>query len=799
MNVRVLSAAAMLAAGFLVSRPAAAITITMEPAKPVQIGQTQTFRIAKVDQAVGNVSITWDFGDGTTAGPGPELQATHVYKEAGNYPVIVSVEDTADTGGASFTQIAHNPLTAAPPHNSSSIFVDEERHTVWNVNPDSDSVSVIDSRSLKRYTEVPVGKEPHSLAPAPDGTVWVANQKSDEIVVLDRANGNLLARIALPYASQPLSLAFGPSGKAYVSLFATGFLVEIDVATRHVERSVSVGPTPAGVSVAADGRVFVTRLVSPVDHGEVWVVSPDTLTVKNTIVLPFDDSQDSAVSGRGVPNFVSSIVISPDGTQGWVSAKKDNVVRGPMRDGLHMNSDNFVRSIICAVDLKTEKELVAKRQDLDNRSMPVTLVFSPLGNYAYLMLMLNNEISITDAYNGVNYSAIRDVGHGPDGLALAADGKVFVNATLSREVIVYNLQPSIDAINQTAPMPITNIRTIDNEPLPPAVLLGKQIFFNAMDTRMSSVGYMTCATCHFGGISDGRVWDFTDRGEGLRNTKSLLGIRGAQGEGRLHWSANMDEIQDFERDIRDSQGGFGFMPKAEYDARKTATDAMGNPEYDTFGKPAAGASKELDALAAFVTSLDKVPRSPFRNPDGSYTDDALKGRDIFVRAGCDDCHTVPDYSDSPAGKLHDVGTILRTSGYRLGGPLTGTDTPQLKGVWQTAPYLHDGRAVTLMEIFTKYLTKDQMGKTSDLTPTELAQLVEYLQEIDDVPETPRPPEKPPETSGLFGCAIGSLSRSPSRGGLAAWLLVGATIVALRRRQLRDGCGSRGLDESSKLE
>src|SRR6266536_2820056 len=149
MNVRVLSAAAMLAAGFLVSRPAAAITITMEPAKPVQIGQTQTFRIAKVDQAVGNVSITWDFGDGTTAGPGTELQATHVYKEAGNYPVIVSVEDTADTGGASFTQIAHNPLTAAPPHNSSSIFVDEERHTVWNVNPDSDSVSVIDSRSLK--------------------------------------------------------------------------------------------------------------------------------------------------------------------------------------------------------------------------------------------------------------------------------------------------------------------------------------------------------------------------------------------------------------------------------------------------------------------------------------------------------------------------------------------------------------------------------------------------------------------------------------------------------------------------
>ena len=83
---------------------------------------------------------------------------------------------------------------------------------------------------------------------------------------------------------------------------------------------------------------------------------------------------------------------------------------------------------------------------------------------------------------------------------------------------------------------------------------------------------------------DGRVWDFTDRGEGLRNTKSLLGARGV-GEGRVHWSANMDEIQDFERDIRDSFQGSGFMSDDEYNARKGA-----NGVYDPLGKPAAGVS-----------------------------------------------------------------------------------------------------------------------------------------------------------------------------------------------------------------
>jgi sugar lactone lactonase YvrE len=494
----------------------APFAITMEPMVGEPIGQAHTFRITKVEGAVGKVSFRWNFGDGTPPITTSGIEAAHTYKEVGHYTVIVRATDTA-TGAAAqsqFVQTAHNPLTPRPPHNSTSIFIDEEHHEVWNVNPDKGSVSVIDANKLRRIREAPVGDEPHSLAPAPDGAIWVTNQMSDEVVVLDRSSGKIERRIGLPYASQPRAIAFGPNGKAYVSLFATGKLVEIDPISPDVRREVALGPTPAGVSVADDGRIFVTRFISPGDpggktpgelgHGEVWVVSPETLTLKNTIELPFDPGPDTESAGRGVPNYVSSIAISPDGTRAWASAKKDNVARGPERDGLPADSDNIVRAIVCVIDLKTEKEILAERIDIDNRSMVVAVAFSRVGDYGYLLLEANNWIGIYEVYNGgvapPQLGGIKDVGsdegaaHGgdgaPDGLAISRNGRLFVNAFLSRQVIAYDLSASIASVAHAPPPLLAKIRTIDQEPLPERVLRGKKVFFNAMDPRMSNVGYM---------------------------------------------------------------------------------------------------------------------------------------------------------------------------------------------------------------------------------------------------------------------------------------------------------------------
>ena len=69
---------------------------------------------------------------------------------------------------------------------------------------------------------------------------------------------------------------------------------------------------------------------------------------------------------------------------------------------------------------------------------------------------------------------------------------------------------------------------------------------------------------HNEGGGDGRVWDFTNFGEGLRNTINLFG-RNAD-HGNLHWTANFDEVQDFEGQIRDFAGGTGLMTNADFTA-----------------------------------------------------------------------------------------------------------------------------------------------------------------------------------------------------------------------------------------
>jgi hypothetical protein len=242
------------------------------------------------------------------------------------------------------------------------------------------------------------------------------------------------------------------------------------------------------------------------------------------------------------------------------------------------------------------------------------------------------------------------------------------------------------------------------------------------------------------GGSDRRVWDFTGRGEGLRKTTSLLG-RAGMGHGPVHWSANFDEIQDFEHDIRGPFGGKGFLSDADFNA---------GTRNRTLGDKKAGVNPELDALAAYVASLDRVNPSPYRNPNGSMTSDAMAGRRIFHRAdvGCAVCHGGPQYTYSGdpdkitlvPGRdfltadgmlLHDVGTMGPGSGKRLNDSLKGLDIPTLKGIWEMPPYLHDGSAPTLMDVITTRNPEDKHGKTSHLSTQEKGQLVAFLLQLDE--------------------------------------------------------------------
>ena len=57
------------------------------------------------------------------------------------------------------------------------------------------------------------------------------------------------------------------------------------------------------------------------------------------------------------------------------------------------------------------------------------------------------------------------------------------------------------------------------------------------------------------------------------------------------------------------------------------------------------------------------------------------------------------------------------------------DTPHLNNIYDSAPYLHNGIAETLEEIWTRFNPYDEHGVTNDLTKDELNHLIEYLKTL----------------------------------------------------------------------
>jgi DNA-binding beta-propeller fold protein YncE len=682
----------------------------------------------------GSLTYSWDFGDGSAPTAfSTSSTASHTYASAGHYAATVTARNTAGEASSSFTQVIHNALTADKPAAAGPMALDASTNRMWVVNPDTDTVAAIDTGTHAKVLEKPVGLNPRTLGRAPDGTIWVVNQGSATISVLAADTGNLVQTITLPYASQPYGIAFAPDDSAaYVTTQGSRQLLKLDPSTRAVVSTLNLGFPARGVAVSHDSaRILVTRFVSPANRGEVVEVSGSTFTVVRTIALAFDNvGPDGNTSGRGVPNYISAIAISPDGRQARVPSKKDNTARGQFRDGQALDFETTVRTILSYVDLGTNAENFSMRIDFNDRDMAQAVAYSPLGDYVFVATQGTNTVEILSAYDNRLITGIPDTGLAPQALALSASGqKLFVQNFMSRTVAVYDVSGIVNSTtNQYTKL--ADVDTVATEKLTAQVLKGKQIFYNAGDSRMSLNSYIACASCHLDGGSDERVWDFTDRGEGLRNTVMLRG-RGGLLHGNVHWSANFDEIQDFENDIRNAFSGSGFMTDAQF---------LAGTRRQPLGDPKNGLSADLDALAAYVTSLNDAGRSPFRTSTGAMTSDGSAGRALFNQLRCASCHAGPEFTDSQSGFRHDVGTIKASSGGRLGGVLDGIDTPTLNGVWETGPYLHDGSSPSLLHVLTTANASGLHGNVASLTSTEQSQLVAYLSQIDETESASAPSE-----------------------------------------------------------
>ncbi|MEM7612868.1 MAG: PKD domain-containing protein, partial [Pseudomonadota bacterium] len=680
----------------------------------------------------GELTYSWSV-DGITTPFSSSNTLDYVFGAPGRYLVTVVVRDgDGNETQQTFTQLVHLPLmTAGTPTQSTSIIDYGSRSEVWVVNPDNDTVSVVDSEMMSVVTEIPVSEEPRSLALAPDGRVWIVSKAASVINVIDPATYQIVDMFFFDVATQPHGLAMSDTA-AYVVLEATGEVVSLNAFSGAESGRMTLGGRPRHISHdPSTGSLYVTQFVTPalpdeatanpvLDDGlnqyggQVWVLDASTLSISDSVVLQHSDRQVSEHSGPGVPNYLGPAVISPDGTSAWVPSKQDNILAGGLRGGPGLTFDQTVRAIASKIALPSREEDFAMRVDLDNASVASHSAFGPYGIHLFTALEGNREIAVIDVFSGVELIRF-DTDFAPQAVSVSDDGsRLYVHNFMGRSVGVYDIAEMVESGAVNVPL-LATVPTVGNESLAADVLLGKRLFYDARDDRLAALDYMSCASCHNEGSDDGRVWDFTSMGEGLRNTISLNG-RAGMGHGFLHWSANFDEVQDFEGQIRGFAGGTGLMSNADF-FTGTRSEPLGDPKQ--------GISADLDALAAYVRSLDRAPLSPFRGLDREFDAVAQAGVDVFRSAGCADCHTPASMTDSSDGDgLHDIGTIRASSGDRLGGQLNGIDTPTLVGVWKTPPYLHDGSQTTLEGAIAAH-------QSTVLTSLELSQLAAMIRQLDD--------------------------------------------------------------------
>ncbi|RYZ01928.1 MAG: DUF1929 domain-containing protein [Myxococcales bacterium] len=701
-------------------------TLPAVPAPIVASGATVHYAPALTLQGA---SYIWDFGDGSAPSePSTTPEATHTYGAPGLYLVTLTVR-LADgrTVIKTFVQAVRGEVTPGASRSSSALAVEARSgapERIWVVNPDADTVSVLDSAALTRLKELAVGASPRSVAVAPNGRIWVVARDSATISVVDPSSLTVTQTISLPARSRPYGLVFAPGGSAYVSLDATGQLLQLDAATGERQGALDVGPNARGLAVTADGaRLLVSRFVSPPAPGEsngspttsqafaeLRAVDLPAMAGSRLIRLHHSDRVDGSVQGRGIPNYLGAASIAPSGLSAWVPSKQDNIARGTFRDGQNLDFQNTVRAVTSRVDLVTESESAEQRVDHDNAGVASAAVFHPSGVYLFVALETSRQVAVVSALTGSELMRV-EVGLAPQSLALSSNGaRLYVQNFMGRTVSAIDLSPLVES-GEFKTSTLATIATVTTEKLGSNVLSGKRLFYDARDPRLARDAYLSCASCHADGDSDGRVWDLTGMGEGLRNTISLVGRSGAQG--RLHWSGNFDEVQDFENQIRSLAGGTGLMTDS---ALLTGTRSQ------PLGDAKAGLSADLDALAAYVKSLTTPTPSPYRSASG-LTAAGAAGRVVFANAGCTSCHFGTTFSSEGSTALEDIGTLRVWSGQRASGPLLGIDVPSLRDVFATAPYLHDGSAKTLADAVAAH-------RGVALSESDLSSLVEFLRQID---------------------------------------------------------------------
>jgi YVTN family beta-propeller protein len=595
---------------------------------------------------------------------------------------------------------------------SSVIAVTPDGASLLVVNPDSNSLTIVDTAAQSVVVELTVGTDPRSVAVAPDGSAaYVANQGSDTLSVIDLEERWVSTEI--PLGDRPAGVAVSPDGR-FIAVAELGddrvrFLRADGLDTLSLY---PVADRPSGLAFTPDGRDL---LISHLFSGNVTILGARPFVLFMPLIIRAWDAGDTslrtvhgapaglAASRRAIviptwPNVAPApaVVANAAGTRAYLPQTMAN------GQGMNAQFDTTVFPKVSVLDLEARSHLSSEHISLPEADRPVGLPWdAALAKGDTELWVVNagsNDVSVLDISNPSLPRRLANipVAHNPRGIVLGPDGHTaYVNNTLAGTVSV------IDADVYT----VTGVITVTDIPLPPLLLNGKRLYHSSARPDLAQARWISCNTCHIEGEHDGRTWLLQFTGDVplgarpviTRNTTSLLGMLETY---PLRWSAEWDESADSEFSVRFEQFGAGLI------------DGDMHP---TLGQPNQGRSYDLDSLAAFIDSLPIPPRS--RN----LTAAERRGEVIFhsPETECVTCHPPPLYTDL---QVHDVGTADAFGEWF--GPLI--DTPTLRFLYDSEPYLHDGSAATLYDVLTIKNPDDAHGFTSHLTDAEISDLVAFL-------------------------------------------------------------------------
>jgi YVTN family beta-propeller protein len=567
----------------------------------------------------------------------------------------------------------------------------------------SDEVRVLNAADATEIRNIPVGHLPRSFSLSPDGArLFVTNTWDDTLSVIDTRALQVVN--TWPVGAEPSGVQEDRSGKRlFVANRISSDVAVLDAASGEEQARLPAGRGASFITPSPDGaRLYVTHVYPNPPRGS--TLNGNRVAPQSEITVV--DAARAAVVDRIPLKDIAHgfhIAFSSDGRLGVVAEMHPkNLVPlahlehgGAFADTLTLFGADVGHPVEVPLD---ELERYAAR--------PFGVAVAPDKSKIYVTSGGSESVAVLDVPRllrfvrahpeplasdlaaSANYVITRiSVGHDPRGVALSRDGRSLLVANrLDDTISVIDTRTNRVAktIQLASPAEISVLRH------------GEQTFYTA---RYSFQGQIGCASCHIDSSFDGLTWDLEPDGFGrdIVDNRLLEDLRGTE---PFKWN-----------------GGNPNLP-TECGPR-TEKYFWRSEQYDDL---------TLTDLVVYVLGIPLRPNRR-RQPDSSMTPAEERGKAIFERDvdrfgkpiplanRCSYCHSG---AKGTSQKSFDVGTRKPTDNSGM------LDTPQLTNVALTQPYLHDGSAKTLEEIWTVFNPHDQHGRTNDLTKDELNDLIEYL-------------------------------------------------------------------------